>query len=164
MKPVLYSAAAAAALAVAAGAYFGSASAAPQSTFVLLDGTTAKMTDLRGKVTLVNFWTTSCTPCVAGMPKIAAAYDKYHTAGFEAVAVAMRSDRPTDVAMYAETRRLPFKVAIDASGELGKAWGGVQGAPTMYLLNRRGEVVKRFTGEVDFDAVQRLVEKLLAQT
>lgn len=164
MKPVVYATAAAAALAIAAAAFFGPANAAPQSTFVLLDGTTAKTSDLRGKVTLVNFWTTSCTPCVAGMPRIAAAYDRYHASGFETVAVALRSDRPTDVAMYSETRHLPFKVAIDTTGELGKAWGNVQGAPTMYLLNRRGEIVKRFAGEVDFDEVQRLVEQLLAQT
>jgi peroxiredoxin len=77
------------------------------------------------------------------------------------VAVAMRSDRPNDVAMFSETRQLPFKVAIDASGEVGQAWSAAQGAPTMYLLNRRGEIVRRFSGEVDFDEVRRLVEKLL---
>ena len=164
MKPVVYAAAASAALALAAAGYFGTATAAPQSTFVLLDGTTATTSDLRGKVTLVNFWTTSCTPCVAGMPKLAAAYEKYHARGFEAVAVALRSDRPTDVATYAETRRLPFKIAIDASGELAQAWGGVAGAPTMVVLNRRGEIVKRFAGEFDFDELQRLVEQLVSQS
>ena len=161
MKTVVYAASAVAALAIAAAGYFGSSSAAPQSTFVLLDGTTAKTSDLRGKVTLVNFWTTSCTPCVAGMPQLAAAYDKYHALGFEAVAVAMHSDRPNDVAMFSETRRLPFKVAVDATGEIGKAWSAAQGAPTVYVLNRRGEIVRRFAGEIDFDEVQRLVEKLL---
>jgi peroxiredoxin len=75
--------------------------------------------------------------------------------------VAMRSDRPNDVAMFSETRRLPFKVAVDATGEVGQAWRAAQNAPTIYLLNQRGEIVRRFAGEVDFDEVQRVVEKLL---
>jgi thiol-disulfide isomerase/thioredoxin len=163
MKPVLYGAAVAAALVLVGAVYVGRAgAAAPQSTFVLLDGTSTRTADLRGQVTLVNFWATNCTPCIAEMPRIAAAYDRYHAQGFDAVAVAMRSDRPADVALYSESRRLPFKVAIDSTGEVGTAWNAAPGASTMVLLNRRGEVVRRFAGDFDFDEVQRLVEKLLS--
>ena len=52
-------------------------SQAPQSTFVLLDGSQQTTADLKGKVALVNFWATSCTTCVAEMPEIVATYDKY---------------------------------------------------------------------------------------
>ena len=51
--------------------------AAPASTFVLLDGSSQTTADLKGKVTLVNFWATSCTTCVAEMPDIVATYDKF---------------------------------------------------------------------------------------
>ncbi|MBU4425063.1 MAG: TlpA family protein disulfide reductase, partial [Gammaproteobacteria bacterium] len=50
-------------------------SAAPESTFVLLDGSRQTTADLRGKVTLVNFWATSCTTCVAEMPEIIATHN-----------------------------------------------------------------------------------------
>ena len=50
---------------------------APQSTFVLLDGSQKTTNDLKGKVTLVNFWATSCTTCVAEMPQIISTYQKY---------------------------------------------------------------------------------------
>ena len=61
---------------------------APASTFVLLDGSSKSTADLKGKVTLVNFWATSCTTCVAEMPEIVATYNKYNAKGFDTLAVA----------------------------------------------------------------------------
>jgi peroxiredoxin len=164
MKRVLYGAAAAAVLAIGAAVYMGSASAAaPQSTFVLLDGSSKTTADLKGRVTLVNFWATSCTTCVAEMPKIVATYDKYQSKGYDTMAVAMSYDPPSYVVNYAQTRKLPFKVAIDNTGAVAKAWGDVQLTPTTYLVNKRGEIVKRFVGEPDFAELHRLIEKLLAE-
>ena len=62
----------------AAGLYGCSgAQAAPESIFVLLDGSKKTTSDLKGKVTLVNFWATSCVTCIAEMPKIVSTYEKY---------------------------------------------------------------------------------------
>lgn len=163
-KPLV---AALAAIAVAAGAaafFFGSgAQAAPQATFVLLDGSSKTTADMKGKVTLVNFWATSCTTCVAEMPKIVATYDKYKAKGYDTVAVAMSYDPPSYVVNYTETRKLPFKVAIDNTGAVAKAWGDVQLTPTSYVVNKRGEIVKRFVGEPNFAELHQLIEKLLAE-
>jgi len=165
MKRVLYAAAAAAVLAIAGGVWFaGGATAAPASTFVLLDGSSQSTADLKGKVTLVNFWATSCTTCVAEMPKIIATHDKYKAQGYDTLAVAMSYDPPSYVVNYAQTRKLPFKVAIDNTGAVAKAWGDVQLTPTTFVVNKRGEIVKRFVGEPDFAELHQLIEKLLAQT
>lgn len=164
LKRLIYGAAAAAALAVGTAVFLGSAgSAAPQSTFVLLDGTSNTTADMKGRVTLVNFWATSCTTCVAEMPKLVGTYDKYHPKGFDTVAVAMSYDPPSYVVNYAQSRKLPFKVAIDNTGAVAKAWGDVQLTPTTYLVNKRGEIVKRYVGEPDFAELHKLIEKLLAQ-
>ena len=165
MKRTLYVAAAAAVLAIGAGAYLaGGAPAAPDSTFVLLDGSKKSTSDLKGKVTLVNFWATSCVTCVAEMPKVIATYDKYRARGYDTLAVAMSYDPPSYVVNYAETRKLPFQVAIDNTGAVAKAWGDVQLTPTTYIVNKRGEIVKRYVGEPDFAELHRLIEKLLAET
>lgn len=136
---------------------------APQTNFVLLDGSTQTTNDLRGKVVLVNFWATSCTTCVAEMPKIIATYDKYHAHGYETVAVAMSYDPPSYVVNFAETRKLPFKVAIDNTGAAAEAWGDVRLTPTSYLVDKNGEIVKRYVGEPDFAELHQLIEKLLKQ-
>ena len=140
------------------------AQAAPESTFVLLDGSKKTTADLKGKVTLVNFWATSCVTCVAEMPKVISTYNKYQSRGYDTLAVAMSYDPPSYVVNYTETRKLPFKVAIDNTGAVAKAWGDVQLTPTTYLVNKRGEIVKQYVGEPDFAALHQLIEKLLAET
>ncbi len=137
--------------------------AAPSSDFVLLDGSTQTTQDLRGKVALINFWATSCTTCVAEMPQIVATYDKYKERGYDTIAVAMKYDPPSYVINFAETRKLPFKVAIDNTGAVAKAWGDVKLTPTTYIVNKRGEIVKKYVGAPNFDELHRLIEKLLAE-
>ena len=165
LKRVLSTLTAAAVIGAGAAMLAGcSSDAAPQSTFVLLDGSSRTTADLKGKVTLVNFWATSCTTCVAEMPKIISTYDKYQAKGYDTLAVAMSYDPPSYVVNYAQTRKLPFKVAIDNTGAVAKAWGDVQLTPTTFVVNKRGEIVKRFVGEPNFAELHQLIEKLLAES
>jgi len=165
MKKQIVIASIVAACAVLAGGYLlGSANAAPASTFVLLDGSQKQTTDLKGRVTLVNFWATSCVTCVAEMPKVIATYEKYKGQGYGTMAVAMSYDPPSYVVNYVQTRKLPFDVAIDNTGAVAKAWGEVGITPTSYLVNKRGEIVKRYVGEPNFTELHQLIEKLLQET
>ena len=149
--------------AVAAAVYLGTGrSAAPPSTFVLLDGSTRTTADLKGKVTLVNFWATSCVSFVAEMPQIMATHEKYQARGYQTLAVAMSYDPPAYVVNFAQSRKLPFGVAIDNTGAVAKAWGDVQLTPTTFIVDKRGEIVKRYVGAPDFTELHQLIEKLLA--
>jgi peroxiredoxin len=130
----------------------------------LLDGSQTSTSQLRGKVTLINFWATSCTTCVAEMPQIISTYNQYQSRGFETVAVAMSYDPPSYVVNFAQTRKLPFKVAIDNTGAVAKAWGDIQLTPTTYLVDKQGAIVKRYVGTPDFKELNQLIEKLLAAT
>jgi peroxiredoxin len=141
-----------------------SAERAPESSFVLLDGSTMSSTQLQGKVSLVNFWATSCTTCVAEMPELVATYQQYKDKGYETLAVAMSYDPPSYVVNFAQTRQLPFKVAIDNTGAAARAWGDVKLTPTTFLLNKRGEIVKRYVGTPNFAELHQLIEKLLAES
>lgn len=136
---------------------------APQTTMVLLDGSSHTTQNMRGKVTLVNFWATSCTTCVAEMPQIVATYNQFKAQGFDTVAVAMSYDPPSYVVNFAQTRALPFKVAIDNTGAVAKAWGDVKLTPTSYIVNKRGDIVKRYVGAPDFAALHQLIAQLLAE-
>lgn len=134
----------------------------PRVSFLTLAGERIPSEALRGKVLLVNFWATSRTTCVKEMPQLVATHQQYAARGFETVAVAMSYDPPNYVAAFASSRRLPFKVALDPTGEVARAFGDIRLTPTTFLIDRKGRIVKRYLGEPDFQALGALVDKLLA--
>ena len=155
----------AAAVALVAGVLawqsMGSREPAPVVSYTLLDGRTASTESLKGKVVLVNFWATSCVTCVKEMPQIVATYNKFKDRGFDTVAVAMSYDPPAYVSKFAQTRQLPFSVAIDNTGQIAQRFGDIQLTPTTFLIDQQGRIVKRYVGEPDFAALHALVEDLL---
>ena len=169
MKPTHTFAAVIASLGVFAGGWLfaardTTAPLAPDVAYTLLDGRTSSLAALRGQVVLVNFWATSCSSCVHEMPQLAATHEKFKARGYQMLAVAMQYDPPAHVIRFAETHHLPFEVVIDNLGSVAKGFGSVELTPTSVLINKRGEIVKRFVGEPDFAVLHRLIETLIAQT
>jgi len=158
----LIAAAAALAIAGAAAAVFLQDDAAPEVRFATLAGESLALSDLRGKVVLVNFWATSCVTCVKEMPMLIETHRRFAPRGYETLAVAMSYDHPNLVAEFTRSRALPFKVAIDASGEIARRFGDVRVTPTTFVLDRRGRVLKQYLGEPDAAALHALLEKALA--
>jgi peroxiredoxin len=153
-----------AALAIAAGAAFAvfRGETAPEVRFVTLSGEHFATSDLRGKVVVVNFWATSCAICVAEMPMLAGTQHKFAARGLETVAVAMSYDHPNAVAAFARRHALPFRVALDLSGEAASGFGGIVGTPTTFVLDRHGRIVKRYLGRPDEQALHALIEQTIA--
>ncbi len=144
--------------------HFGSSSTAPDSRFILLDGSSRNLSEWRGKVVLVNFWATSCTSCVAEMPDLIKTYDTFQSKGFHTVAVAMHYDPPSYVVNFANTRMLPFDVAIDNTGVIAHDWGKVQVTPTTFIVNKKGMIVKKYVGTPNFSELHKLIQELLTET
>jgi peroxiredoxin len=155
------------AMAVAAGAIviagyfaFNGQQQVPDATFTLLSGQKVSTADLKGKVYLINFWATNCDTCVQEMPQMVKTYNRFKGKGLEFVAVAMNYDAPMYVANYSETRRLPFKVAMD-DGSAARQFGNVQLTPTTFVVDKNGKILKRYVGEPQFAELDQLLEKAL---
>ena len=154
-KTARFSAAAIVALGLSAALYFGPGSVgkaplAPNAAYTLLDGSRSNIENLRGKVVLVNFWSTDCTTCVHEMPQIVATHEKFKARGFETLAVAMSFDPPAYVINFAETRKLPFGVAIDNTGAIAKSFDQVQVSASSFSTSwcsatKSGSPTKRLT-------------------
>ncbi len=148
----------------AAGAWFALAPAntAPNTTFTSIKGEKFTTESLRGKVVLVNFWATSCVTCVKEMPMMVDTYNKYAPQGYEMVAVAMSYDPANYVLNFAESRKLPFKVALDPVGDIARSFNDVKLTPTSFLIDKEGRILKRYLGEPNVAEFHATIEKALA--
>ncbi|OWY40819.1 thioredoxin [Xenophilus sp. AP218F] len=155
--------AAAAALIVAAIAYatLFAGNPAPKVSYASLQGRTASTDSLKGKVVLVNFWATSCPGCVEEMPEIKKLHQDYAGKGLQVMAVAMSYDPPDYVKNFVAKYQLPFFVALDPQGDIAKAYGDIQLAPTTFLIDKQGNIVKRYVGVMNFAEVRKLIEQQL---
>lgn len=131
-------------------------------TFVQLNGERIALSSLRGQVVMVNFWATSCTTCVKEMPEMVSTYQQYRDRGLDFIAVAMQYDPPSYVMNFAQTRQLPFRVAMDADASAAKAFGNVQLTPTTFVIDKQGKIIKQYVGEPDFKQLHALLEDALA--
>lgn len=129
-----------------------------------ISGKTITQDNFKGKVTIINFWATSCTTCVKEMPKLVETYDKYKSNGLEFMALAMSYDPPMYVVNFAETRKLPFIVAMDSDGSAAKSFGKIQLTPTTLVINKQGKIIKRYVGEPDWSEFHQVIEKSLSET
>jgi peroxiredoxin len=134
---------------------------APNATFKTLAGKQFDTASLKGQVTLVNFWATSCTTCVKEMPMMTEVFNTYNSKGYRMVAVAMDYDTPAFINNFVETRKLPFDVVHDADGSIAKAFDGTKLTPTSYLIGKDGRVAKRYVGEPKHDEFKAAIEALL---
>jgi peroxiredoxin len=137
---------------------------APAVAYTLLDGRKSDLAALRGHVVLVNFWATDCAPCVAEMPLLAETWRKFSPSGFDTLAVSMAYDPPFAVSNFAQSRHLPFGVAIDNTGEIEARFGGVRYTPTSILIDRRGRIVARWIGATDIPELEKQIARLLQHT
>jgi peroxiredoxin len=134
---------------------------APEARFATLSGESFTTSQLRGKVTVVNFWATWCPDCVKEMPAMAERHRKYSARGYEMIAVAVR-DHPNRVADFTQKRALPFKVALDDTGAISKQFGDIRITPTTFLIDKKGRMIRRYVGEPQWEEFDRLVEQALA--
>ena len=136
---------------------------APGLRLQALDGTERDLSDLRGKVVLVNFWATWCMPCVREMPSLERLYRERRDRGFLVLAVNVAEPKRR-LQAYVERQGLSFPVLLDPDSRAFHAWG-VKAIPTSLLVDTAGRVRYRGLGELgwDDDAVRGLIDALLTE-
>jgi peroxiredoxin len=128
-----------------------------------LSGHPFSLASLKGKVVLIDFWATWCGPCIAELPNVARAYEKFHPAGLEIIGISL--DRAGDrkkLTDFTRQHRMAWAQIYD-----GKYWQsklavayGVNSIPATYLLDADGTIVaKNLRGP----ALEKELARLLAK-
>jgi peroxiredoxin len=133
--------------------------AAPDFRLERLDGGDLRLSDLRGKVVIVNFWATWCGPCRKEMPEFVKLYAADQARGLEIVAVDMQESE-TLVRDFLDEFGARFPAVIDRSGGVGEAYR-VQQLPVTYIVDRDGVIRAVKFGEVSAAYLRGELDKLL---
>ena len=110
-----------------------------------LEGRTISLESLRGKVVLLNFWSTLCSPCMAEMPSLNRLNSVLREKGLQIISVAIDSN-DTPVRDYVQKNAISFMVLIDKDKEVFFDDYAGPSLPSTYLLDRNGVIVERFSG------------------
>ena len=111
---------------------------APDFTLPNLAGETVALSDLQGRVVLVNIWATWCPPCRAEMPAIEAVYQRYRDQGFTVLAV-NQMEPQVAVADFVQELGLTFPIVLDGQGSVSQLYR-VRALPTTFFIGRDGMI------------------------
>ncbi|NJD09132.1 MAG: TlpA family protein disulfide reductase, partial [Gemmatimonadetes bacterium] len=133
---------------------------APDLATKTLAGEKVALSDLRGKVVLVNFWATWCPPCRAEMPGFERVWKDKRDAGFVVMGLSADETGSRGVAKFLRDQGITYPVGM-ASAAAKAAYGGVNGLPMSFLVDRQGVVQRVITGLYDESLLRRDVSRLL---
>ena len=119
---------------------------APEIALKNLQGQEVRLSDLHGKVVLVNFWATWCKPCKEEMPAMQASYERLRDQGFVVLAVNELED-VEKVAEHIKTHGHTFLVVMDHNNGVANRYG-VVGLPASFLIDRQGIVREHIFGSL----------------
>ncbi len=113
-----------------------------------------RLSDLRGRVVLVNFWATWCGPCLKEMPSMQRLSERFPSQDFAVLAVNM-GESVEDIRPFVEKMSIQFPIPLDSNGEVLQSWQ-VIAFPTTFLLDRSGTIRFALFGGLEWDQGEAL--------
>lgn len=134
---------------------------APDFEIAALDGQRVSLKSVRGKIVLLNFWSTECEASIREMPSLERLYRLFQNEAFTLLAVNLRESAPK-VEDFRNEYRITFPILLDRMGEVGEAYG-VVAIPTAFILDRQGIMIGKTTGARNWTTapVRCLIQELL---
>ncbi|NMD68939.1 redoxin domain-containing protein [Bacillus sp. DNRA2] len=131
---------------------------APDFQLESVTGNAVKLSDMRGKTVIVNFWATWCPPCKAEMPHIVEFYEEYRKDGVEILAVNLTTSEknPKHINQFMEDYGISFPVLLDVNGVVADTYQAMT-IPTSYVIDPSGKIVQKITGPVDKEKLKKLI-------
>ena len=130
---------------------------APDFTLLSVDGKTVTLSRLRGKVVLLDFWATWCSPCRLAIPYLNDLHKAYRERGLEIIGVSLDKGSPERVRRFAVNMGIQYTI-IMADDEVVKKYG-ISPIPTTYLIDRDGYISNKWVG-----FSQNLISKISTET
>jgi thiol-disulfide isomerase/thioredoxin len=144
----------------AASSLLTKASDAPDFTLESLDGKNMRLSDLRGKAVLLNFWATWCGPCKIETPWLVELQNQYGHDGLQVVGVEMGDDGKDEITKFMKDMGVNYPVLIGKEA-VGEAYGGVPALPETFFIGRDGKIVDKIIGLKGKGDIEDSIKKAL---
>jgi cytochrome c biogenesis protein CcmG, thiol:disulfide interchange protein DsbE len=125
-----------------------SATLAPDFGLATTGGAAMHLSDLRGKVVLLNFWATWCPPCKAEMPDLNALYQEFGSDHRFVVLGIDLEESPDAVASFAREQDISFPLLLDRDGEVTSQRYNLRSLPTSMIIDREGKIRDTWSGQL----------------
>lgn len=133
---------------------------APDFELTDVNGNRVHLSDSKGTVRLVDFWTTWCAPCREEIPMFKDLHAAYAAKGFTLVGIAMDDGGASVVKPFVDENKIPYLTLI-GSDPVAASFGGVVGFPTKFLVDRDGRIVETWIGPVPRAVLEKRIQALL---
>jgi len=126
----------------------------PDFELETLDGTTIKLSDLKGKNVIINFWATWCGYCVLEMPDLQKLQDAYKDEDLLILAVNVGETKEV-VQKFMEENKLNLTVLLDTDSSIANLYG-LRSFPSTIAVNKNGEIVTGYVGMLTYSQMEKL--------
>jgi peroxiredoxin len=134
-------------------------SLAPDFSLTDLNGQPLSLATYRGKVVLLDFWATWCTPCRAEIPHFVEFQNTYRDQGLQIIGISMDDDLKP-VGPFYKDYKMNYPVAL-GNDKLAQAYGGILGLPVTFLIGRDGHIQAKYVGAVDISSIEQGIKSLV---
>ena len=124
---------------------------APDFTVMDLAGRETRLSDLRGKIVLINFWATWCPPCREEVPSLAALNRIMTGKPFRMLAMSIDEGGKEAVEAYFRQSGNELPACLDTNGAVGRMYG-ITGVPETFVIDRKGVIIKKIIGPLEWNA------------
>jgi peroxiredoxin len=133
----------------------------PAPDFSLVDtaGKTFSLSQMQGKVVLINFFTIWCQPCRHEMPDLNAIYKENKDKGLEMVGICLNAD-PNQLKVLVKQLNLDYPILL-GTDKVNKDYGEIVGVPTTFIVDKQGKIAEKIVGARSKDEFLKMIKPLL---
>lgn len=133
---------------------------APDFTLPDLEGNSLTLSDFKGRVIILNFWATWCPPCRKEIPDFVELYEKYKDEGLLIIGVNLDRGDSRTVKQFSKNYKINYPIVL-GNVNVTQDYGGIRGIPTTFVIDRKGNIKKKYVGYRPKATFEEAVKRLL---